>query len=63
MAVQTITPGRPARRPTPTYRVALTARAHGLLDALHGLPANPAPFGRQAHRYYQGYLLGIATGH
>ena len=61
MAVQTITTGRPVRRPTYPLadRMLLTARAYGLLDALHGLPANPAPFGRQAGVYYAAYLAAL----
>jgi len=60
MAVQTIATGRPGCRPTPTYRVALTARAHGLLDALHGRSAIPARFGRAAGRYYAAYLAALS---
>ena len=61
MAVQTIDTGRPACRPTPSYRVVLTARAHGYLDAVQGRAARPAPFARQGGQYLAGYLLGIAT--
>ena len=64
MVVQTVATGRPVSRPTtprPIVRVLLTARAHGYLDAVQSLPASPAPFGHQAHRYYQGYLLGITA--
>ena len=71
MAVQTIVQGRPVRRPTfpltgralmsvHLRMILLTAKAHGLLDALHGLPANPAPFGRQATVYYRAYLGVLA---
>ena len=71
MAVQTIVQGRPVRRPTfpltgralmsvHLRMILLTAKAHGLLDAVQGRAARPAAFGRQALDYYRAYLAALS---
>ncbi len=61
MAMQTITKGRHTSRPhfPLAERPVVTAKGAGYCDAMRGVPARPAPYGRRAGQYMQGYRAGL----